>query len=234
MQTMRLEGRVLHVPLHVEHFDQRIRHGRSGGRHVWHLGPEGIEQPARLDEQIERLGRTCWVTHAWVAVHGGVVGEVLKFVHLVQEHGINAQLVKRHHLVALTDGGQLVLHFGFEIGADLLHVPDDVAVATASFHFLHGFGNFVNLLLQYRLLCFLWKPDLFEAGVTNHHGIPVPGDDLGEHALAIALAEVLRRCRQDVCPWVQARELAAPLQRQVIGHHEHRFTGDAKAAHFHG
>ena len=127
----------------------------------------GIEQPARLDEQIERLGRNLLglpmpglrsMVELWVGFLN---------LHLVQNLGINAQLVKRHHLVAYRWQTSLSLHLA-SVGRIF-----SMSLMMLRSHglFISCFGNFVNLL-QYRLLCFLWSPGLSWSDQSPRHPSP--------------------------------------------------------------
>ena len=110
MQPVALECGVLHEALHVEHFHQTVGNRRAGRAGNGSLLAIGFKHPLQLDEQVKSLVRAGRVAHAGHALHGGVVKQVLELVQLVNAEGIYTQLVKRHHLVALTHRLQAGFH----------------------------------------------------------------------------------------------------------------------------
>ena len=64
--------------------------------------------------------------------------------------------------------------------------------------------------------------------------IIIAGGDPGAEFLPVLLFKILLACHQYLRAGIKPQELTGPLQRQVIGHHEHALIAESEALRFHG
>ena len=89
----------------------------------------------------------------------------------VYEHPIYAQLVERHHLVALTSQRAQLLHLRFQIRLDLLHVAHDATVSALALHCFDGVGYLVYLFFVDTLFYCWVEADLGQRGMPDNHRV---------------------------------------------------------------
>ena len=69
--------------------------------------------------------------------------------------------------------------------------------------------------------------------MTDNHSVVVASGHLGAEFLAIILFKFLSGGYENVCAGVQAKKLACPLLRQMVGYYEHGLLTKAKVFAFH-
>ena len=180
MQPFALHFRVLHVALHGEHFRQGIRYRGPGGGNQGRIFAKRILEPAHFRKQVERLAGAFGITQAAYPLFLGRKKQILELVQFVDKEAIDAQFIEIHHVIAAAHQVLNRFQLGFQVGLDLFHIPDDIAVAALGLHVLDGVGNLGNLLVDEAGFDFRGKLDLFNGGMAHNHGVVIAGRDFGE------------------------------------------------------
>ena len=139
---------------------------------------------------------------------------------LIHIQPIHAQLFKGHHVVFPMVGLQF-LQPGFQLSFCAFQLLDAETLAVVGLHFLNAQGDFLDLILQQTLLPFKGNGDALKLAVADDHGVIIAGGDPGAELFTVGALKIPFGRDQDIGGGIQAQELAGPLLRQMVRHHEH-------------
>ena len=148
----------------------------------------------------------------------------MAFIH---KKPVHAQLLKGHHIIL----SGLVIESGkpcFQHAAGLFHLFDGIALTALVFGLIDRRCDVIYLSLDRSCLPFPGERDALELAVADDDGVIIPCRDPAAELFPVGRLKVLFCCDKDICCRVQAKEVRAPLLRQVVGHDIEALLGEAK------
>lgn len=199
---------VLQVSLHgIELSDRIAQWGTCGKEHAAAVVP--LLQVTALNEKVECLFRACQIPQARYPTKRGGDEQVLEFLSLIDNQGINTQPCLTawsfEPVSAFFSRRSVIRSFAFSIS---LMVS---AIALAALEVENRVREVLDLLLQQLLERFRWHTDFLERAVRHYHCIPVPSNP-GKQPLAVFFLEIRLLCYQHVGVGIQIVEGIFPLQ----------------------
>ena len=138
---------------------------------------------------------------------------------LVNENAVNAQFLKRDHIIfpALVVQSCQLFPNVFPGSRQLLNGE---MLPLLCFQFSDAQGDLVQLLFQRKPLALYAHGYLLKLAVPDDDGVIVPGGNSATKPLSIFGFKVLFSRHKDVRGGIELQILRRPLLRQVVGHHE--------------